>query len=37
MATTNISSCVGISSYTSVDMDDPDEDMEDDVSKLHFV
>ena len=39
MATTNVSSCVGSSSYTSSAMDDPndDEDMEDDVSELHFV
>ena len=37
MATTNFSSCVRSSNHTSVDMDDLDENMEDDVSKLHFV
>ena len=37
MATTNVSSCVRSSNHTSVDMDDLDENMEDDVSKLHFV
>ena len=39
MATTIVSSCVGSSSHTSgiVDDLDDDEDMEDDVSKLHFV
>ena len=39
MATTNVSSCVGSSSYTSGAVDDlvDDEDMEDDVSELHFV
>ena len=39
MATTDVSSCVGSSSYISDDVDDPidDEDMEDDVSELHFV
>ena len=35
----NVSSCVGSSSHTSgvVDDLDDDEDMEDDVSELHFV
>ena len=39
MATTNVSSCVGSFGHTSGDMDDSndDEDMEDDVSELHFV
>ena len=39
MATTNVSSCVESFGHTSGDMDDPDddEDMEDDVSELHFV
>ena len=37
MAITNVSSCVRSSNHTSVDMDDLDENMEDDVSKLHFV
>lgn len=35
MAITNVSSCVGSSSRRN--MDDHDEDMEDDVSKLHFL
>ena len=37
LAITNVSSCVRSSNHTSVDMDDLDENMEDDVSKLHFV
>ena len=39
MATTIVSSCIGSSSHTSsiVDDLDDDEDMEDDVSELHFV
>ena len=39
MATTDVSSCVGSYSYISGAVDDPidDEDMEDDVSELHFV
>ena len=39
MATTNVSSCVRSFGHTSSNMDDldDDEDMEDDVSELHFV
>ena len=37
LATTNVSSCVQSSNHTSVDINDLYENMEDDVSKLHFV